>query len=229
MRFQNELVLIISLVVINSTVVGIYALLKKEGLYAWNVICTIASNIEVLILIRAFGMETTLGNVLFASSFLVTDILSENYSKEQANKCVLIGLISSVLFIAISQSWFLFIPSENDVMSSSIRTVFSNTPRIMMASLLTYAVCQLYDVWSYHFIWGITSKKTGDKTKYLWLRNNVSTLVSQLINVVMFNLLAFAGVYPKQTLAQIITFGYLFFIATSLLDTPFIYLARRIR
>jgi uncharacterized integral membrane protein (TIGR00697 family) len=60
----------------------------------------------------------------------------------------------------------------------------------------------------------------------LWLRNNGSTLVSQLINVIVFNVAAFAGVFPKETLIQILIFGYAIFIVTSLADTPFVYLAR---
>ena len=62
----------------------------------------------------------------------------------------------------------------------------------------------------------------------MWLRNNGSTLVSQLINVVVFNLLAFVGVFPWNTIGEILVFGYGIFIVTSLMDTPFVYLARRI-
>ncbi|MDE6349709.1 MAG: queuosine precursor transporter, partial [Treponemataceae bacterium] len=63
---------------------------------------------------------------------------------------------------------------------------------------------------------------------FLWLRNTGSTMVSQLINVVAFNVLAFAGVFPVRTLAQILVFGYAIFFVTSLLDTPFLYLARHL-
>ena len=60
------------------------------------------------------------------------------------------------------------------------------------------------------------------------MRNNASTLLSQLVNVVVFNLLAFGGVYPAGVMVQILVAGYAIFVATSLLDTPFAYLARRI-
>ena len=113
-------------------------------------------------------------------------------------------------------------------MAEPIRTVFSNTPRVMLASLFAYAVCEMYDVWAYHAVWKWTEKKFGSKKRYLWLRNNGSTLVSQLINVVVFNLLAFAGVFPWNTIGEILIFGYGIFIVTSLMDTPFVYLARRI-
>ena len=98
----------------------------------------------------------------------------------------------------------------------------------MLASLFAYAVCELFDVWAYHAWWKWTAKKFHDKRGYLWVRNNGSTLVSQLINVLAFNLLAFAGVFPWETIGEILIFGYCIFVVTTLLDTPFVYLARHI-
>lgn len=226
MNFQNEIVLIASIFVFFGALVAFFRIFGRHGIYAWTVICTIAANIEVLILVHAFGMDTTLGNVLFASSFLATDIMSELFGKKEANKCVKIGIATNIAFILISQSWFLYIPAEGDTMASPIRTVFSNTPRVMISSLLAYVLCEIFDVWAYHFIWSKTEAKSGSKEKYLWLRNNGSTLISQLINVVAFNLMAFAGVFPAPVLIQVLIFGYGTFIVTSIADTPFIYLAR---
>ena len=89
---NNELLLILSLVLIYTCVVLFYRFLGRSGLYCWTVLATIAANIEVLIVVDAFGMEQTLGNILFASTFLVTDILSETEGKRAANKAVLIGI-----------------------------------------------------------------------------------------------------------------------------------------
>ena len=82
-----------------------YRFFGKAGLYCWTVMATIAANIEVLILVDAFGMEQTLGNVMFASTFLVTDILSENVGKKEANRAVNLGIFTSIFFILISQLW----------------------------------------------------------------------------------------------------------------------------
>ena len=71
---QNEIVLVSSLLVTYSIVVLLLYLMQEQGLYLWTIIATIAANIEVLLVVRAFGMEMTLGNILFASTFLVTDI-----------------------------------------------------------------------------------------------------------------------------------------------------------
>ena len=108
----NELLLILSLIVLYGAVLVFYRLFGKLGLYVWTVIATISANIEVLILVDAFGMEQTLGNVLFATTFLVTDILSENHGKKEANAAVNIGIATSIAFIVISQSWMLVHPGR---------------------------------------------------------------------------------------------------------------------
>ena len=89
-------------------------------------------------------------------------------------------------------------------------------------------IVQFFDVWLYHAWWNFTTKKTGDKERFLWLRNNGSTLVSQLLNTVLYTWFAFAGVYDTKTLVSIAVSSYVIFIVTSLADTPFIYLCRAI-
>lgn len=228
MFLRNEIILFLSVLFYFSTLILFYRIFKKEGVFAWIVFETITANIEVLILVKAFGIEMTLGNVLFASSFLATDILSEMYGKKEANKAVWLGVAVTVLFIITSLIWKIYIPSENDFAWKNINTIFSITPRVMTASIIAYIVSELFDVWCYHKIWNFTQKKCSDSRKFLWLRNNCATLISQLINTIVFTLCAFAGVYERKTLGSIMISSYLIFIFTSLLDTPFIYWARKI-
>ncbi len=223
---RNEILLIVSLLITFSGVIVLFKLFKEQGLYLWTVIATIAANIEVLIVVTAFGMEMTLGNILFASTFLVTDILSELYGKKKAQTAVWLGIATSIAFIIISQSWLLYIPNENDFAMPSIRAVFSNTPRLMLVGIVVYVIVQLFDVWAYHKWWAFTNRKFGDKKKFLWLRNNGSTLISQLLNTILFTWGAFLGTHDTATLISIAVSSYLIFIVTSLLDTPFIYIAR---
>lgn len=111
----------------------------------------------------------------------------------------------------------------------SIRGIFSTTPRMLLSSLTVYAVSQLFDVWLYHKWWAFTEKKCGDRRRFLWLRNNGSTLVSQIVNTFLFTLAAFYGTYDTGTLLSIFASSYVIYIFTSLLDTPVLYLARKIR
>ena len=223
---MNELLLIGSVVFIYGMSLVGYAFFGKTGLYCLSALATVLANIEVIILINAFGMEQTLGNVLFAVTFLITAIFSECEGKKAANKAVLTGVFSSIFFLVLSQSWLLYAPAEGDFAMESIKTVFSNTPRMIIASLVVYAISQLFDVWLYHKWWEFTTKKFGNKRKFLWLRNNGSTLISQILNTALFTLFAFAGTYDVATLISIFLSSYVIYIFTSLLDTPIVYLAR---
>lgn len=225
---RNEILLLGSVLLLYGGVILWFKLFGRAGLYGWTVLATVAANIEVMILVDAFGMEQTLGNVLFASTFLVTDILSEAFGKQAAQKAVNIGVATSFFFILISQSWLRYIPSPNDVVSPAMHTVFSNTPRMMLVSLAVYAVAQRFDVWLYHKWWRFTQRRCGDARRFLWLRNNGSTLLSQLLNTLLFTLGAFWGTYPPATLVSILLSSYVVFIFTSLADTPAVYIARRI-
>ncbi len=224
----NELLLILSLIAIYGGVLAMYRIFGRAGLYCCTAIATITANIEVMLMVDAFGMEQTLGNILFASTFLVTDILSETAGKQAARKSVNIGIATSISFVLISQSWLLYEPAGSDWARDSFETIFSNTPRLMIVSLVVYAICQRFDVWAYHKWWDFTKKKCGDSQRFLWLRNNGSTLVSQMLNTVLYSFGAFWGMYGMKTMISICLSSYVIFIATSLADTPAIYLARRI-
>lgn len=225
---MNEILLIGSLIFIYGMALLGYKLFGKTGLYCISAAATILANIEVLIMIKAFGAEQTLGNVLFAVTFLITDILSECEGKKAADKAVYTSFFASIFFLVLSQSWLHYVPSESDWASPAIRTIFSNTPRMIIASLAVYGISQLFDVWLYHKIWDMTSKKSGNRRSFLWLRNNGSTLVSQLINTFLFTLFAFYGTYGLSQIISIFISNYVIYIFTSLLDTPVVYLARRV-
>ena len=224
---MNELLLVLSLLISFGATVLFLKLFGKSGLFAWIGICAVFANVEVLILVHAFGMDQTLGNTLFASSFLATDILSELYGKKDANKGVLVGIITTVLFILLSTMWINYVPAEGDWAMPFVKQLFANTPRVLIASLIAYAVSEAFDVWLYHKWWTFTEKRFGNKDKYLWFRNNFSTLLSQLVNIVIFNFGAFLGIYSLSQLFSITIACYVIYIVTSLLDTPFIYLAKK--
>ncbi|WP_302626076.1 queuosine precursor transporter [uncultured Eubacterium sp.] len=226
---SNEVLLVLSILIIYGGEIVFFKLFGKYGLYCFTSIATIAANIEVLIMIKAFGIEMTLGNVLFASTFLVTDIISELYGKKEAKRAVHIGIATSVMFIVLSQWWLLYTPAGSDLAMPSMQKIFSNTPRLMLTSMIVYAIVQQFDVWAYHKWWEWTEKKFGSREKFLWLRNNGSTLISQFLNNLLFTFGAFLGIHSMKTLISIVISSYGIFIVTSLADTPFVYLARKIK
>ena len=223
---RNELLLIASIILIYGTVLIAYRLFGKKGMYIMTVIATILANIEVLMLVDGFGMEQTLGNVMFASTYLVTDILSENEGKQSANKSVWLGVFTAAVMLIFTQYWLLYTPAKSDWAREHITAIFSSTPRLIAASFIGYIVSQRFDVWLYHKWWDFTIKKTGDNKRFLWLRNNGSTLVSQVVNTVIFTTIAFFDIYETKTFISIMISSYLIYIFTSILDTPVIYIAR---
>ena len=225
---MNELLLIITLLVSFGGTILFLKVFGKGGLFAWIGIATVFANIEVTIVVHAFGMDQTLGNTLFAATFLATDILSEVYGKKEATKGVLAGLFTSLTFILLSFMWVHYIPAESDWASGFVKGLFTNTPRMLLSSLIAYAISEWIDVQLYHAWWNLTEKKTGDHKKFLWFRNNFSTLISQFVNIVIFNFGAFWGIYSFAELVAITGACYVIYVITSLLDTPFVYLARKI-
>ncbi|MGL5971082.1 MAG: queuosine precursor transporter [Cetobacterium sp.] len=216
-----------SLIFCYGMVYFMYKKLGSLGVYIWVVIASIVANIEVGITIKAFGMFQTLGNIVFASTFLATDILSENEGKKSSNMAVTVGIITNLIFICLSRFWFLF-HTEGEYIES-VKKVFVNTPRFMVVGIIVFVIAQYLDVFLYHFIWEKTKKYSKNDFSTLWIRNNLSTLISQLINCFLFSVLAFYGVLNYKEIFNIFYASYLIFIFTSILDTPIVYLCKKLK
>ena len=226
---MNEILFLISIVFYLSGVLFAYKVFGKTGLYVWSAIGATLANIEAMKMVDMFGLSVTLGNALYASNFVVTDILSENYDKESANKAVNIGLFVTIIWLLATQLILKFNPSEFDFISNSLNEVFGFMPRIAMASIFTYAVVQKIDVVLYHKVWEKTSKIFKDSNKGLWLRNNMSTLTSQFLDTLVFTLIAFVGTMPFKELMSLVFTTYILKAIVGILDTPIIYLAKKMK
>lgn len=223
----NELLWLLFLIFDLLIVIVAFYLWGKYGLYAMIAASVIVCNIQVVLLVEMFGKVATLGNIVYASIFLSTDILSECYGKKEARRGVWIGffclfMATIAMQFAIHFKPFIPLDSEKDLMPHMIE-IFRLMPRITLASLIAYLVSQHHDIWAFHF-WRM--KTEG---RMLWLRNNLSTLVSQLIDSLIFTLIAFWGAVGSSDLLQIIATTYLFKLVVAGVDTPFIYLAGRIK
>lgn len=237
---MNELLLILSLVLYFGTLVTLFKLFGRVGLFLWIILSTLFANVEVLLQVEAFGLDMTLGNVLFGSSFLATDILSERYGKDASKLGMRLGVATTLIYIAFSNFWLLFTPNEYDFAYESMQTLFKPVPRIALAGVLVYYICQKIDIFLYHFIWKKTEEKTQSKTKFLWLRNNGSTLVTQLVNNILFTYLAFAPITlgsfkiegmvdEPEVLFSIFLTGWIVMSLIALVDTPICYLCRKLK
>ena len=218
---MNILLGFINIIVTFTLVVLIEKLFKKEGLYVWLSIATILANVTVCKMIDVFSFTTSLGNVLFASTFLATDIMSEKYSKQDAKKGVYLSIFSGITFIIITQLTLLFIPSNDDLVNESMKNLFSISIRTISASMLMFFISNMLDIHIYNKL----------KEKYpnkLWFRNNLSTILCNCIENYFFNTLAFAGIFSIPVIISIATTTTIIEIVIALCDTPFLYISKKL-
>ena len=218
---SNEILWIVMLLANFIAILFAYRVFGKTGLFIWIPVSVIVANIQVVKTIDLFGFTATLGNIVYASSFLVTDILSENYGKEDARKGVFMGFFSLICMTLLMNLAIVFVPASSDFAHESLENIFQIMPRIAGASLAAYLVSQFHDVWAYH-IW----KKKFPTSGMIWLRNNLSTAVSQLLDSIVFTLIAFWGVFETSVLIDIVITTYFLKLIVAVSDTPFIYIAR---
>ncbi len=224
---NNELIWFAEILVNFFLIILAYKLFGKWGLIMWIPVSVIVANIQVVQTVELFGFAATLGNVVYATSFLITDILSENYGKKEANKAVWIGFFSLISMTLLMNITLFYTPLAGDDFAiqtqESTRTIFSLMPRIAFASLAAYLVSQRHDVWAFHF-W----KNRFPENRHLWIRNNLSTLVSQLIDSAIFVLIAFYGVFETCVLFEIFLTTYFLKFIVAVADTPFVYWGKSI-
>jgi uncharacterized integral membrane protein (TIGR00697 family) len=238
---SNELIWIVFLLVELSAALVLFKAFGRAGLYALVVANVILCNIQVQKEVRMIGLTFTLGNVLYGAIFFATDMLSELYGKREARRAVWLGFAVMVVALVAMMFANAFVAAgekgspEAAGASDAIETLFgtfkallvlnlaeTNFARITIASLIAYLVSQLHDVWAFHF-W-----KKQTKGRHLWLRNNASTWVSQLLDTSVFCTLAFAGAKPTGIFFEILVTTYFIKLIVAALDTPFIYLGRRL-
>ena len=216
---MNILLGFVNILVTFSLVVLIEKLFKKEGLYVWVSIATILANLTVCKMIDVFNFTTSLGNVIFASTFLATDIISEKYSAKEARKAVYLSIFAGITFIIITQLTLLFIPSSDDVVQGAMKTLFAINLRTSIASMGMFFIANMLDIYIYN-------KLKEKLPKKLWLRNNVATITCNCIENYFFNTLAFIGIFSLPVIISIATTTTIIEIVIAVCDTPFLYLSK---
>ncbi len=239
---NTEVVWFMMLILCFLSILVFLRLFGYVGLYVYSAIAIIAANIQVLkqanfnffssinekIIPFYEPSPIALGTILFASTFLCTDILSEYYGKEKARKNVLIGFSSFFLMTILMLVTIGIQPAEDEWVSmvqESLAILFTPMTSIFVASMIAYLISQYFDIWFFSYL------KTVCSNKLLWLRNNVSTAVSSLIDNTIFSIFAWIILNPNPfpLIDVIMTFilgVYLLRVFIAILDTPFIYLAK---
>ncbi len=220
---SNEILWVLFALINFVLITASYKLFGKMGLFSWIAIGTILANIQVTKNIDLFGFEATLGNIMYGTLFLATDAIGEIFGLEESKKAVKIGFFTLVSTVIIMQFALLFTPTVWDEGSAHLAYTFGSISRIALASITAYLISQFLDVNLFHYI-----KSKKPESKFLWLRNNLSTIISQFVDTLIFIPIAFLGVFEFDILISIFISTYIIKVLVSFLDTPFIYYMKKI-
>lgn len=220
---MNVLLLFASLILAFTGLLIVKKFFGPIGIIGFMGIATIFANILACKCINVFGMETTLGTIMFSSNYLATDILTECYGIKYARKGVTFSICACIGFLVLTQMALLFVPSEVDIAQNAFVTLFTIAPRITISSLIMFAISNFCDVNLYEYL----RKKTNGK--YMWLRNNVCTILCNGLENFLFSIMAFSGLYDFGTIISIALVGTILEILIALCDTPFLYISTKVK
>ncbi|MBW2980756.1 queuosine precursor transporter [Candidatus Woesearchaeota archaeon] len=169
-------------------------------------------------------IHVSAGILVFPLLFLITDIIEEVHGKKKVKEFISVGVVSMLLLIIITTIAVNMPAAARSIDNESYSMIFKVTRRMAIASVIAFAISQMHDMWSFDF-W-----KRKTKGRFLWLRNNASTIISQLIDSSVFMFIAFyksAPMWDAIFVISLIVPYWIFKILVALLDTPFAYLGVR--
>ena len=182
------------------------------------VTCNLIANKFVSVDLGFKTFIVSAGILPYPITFLITDILSEIYGRKMTNRVVISGFFASIIVL-----FFLWLGSQPSALATSpvsdntYDTVFRNAWRVMAASMTAYLSAQFLDVRLFHFWKKLTNGR------HLWLRNNASTVGSQLVDTTLVISVLFVGVWSTGDIFRAIVDGWLFKILCAFIDTPIFY------
>jgi hypothetical protein len=168
-----------------------------------------------------FGVSVSVGIFTYPFTFLVTDIVEEVMGKKVSKLFLHVGIVALILLFGLSALSVALPAAERFAdQAAAYNTTFQHSMRFIFASLVAFAISQFHDIWAFNF-W-----KQKSKGRFLWLRNNLSTIVSQGIDTFLFMFLAFYQLTDRFTagfVTELALTYWAFKIAFALLDTPLVY------
>jgi len=172
-----------------------------------------------------FGIAMTLGNTMYVSLYMTSDLLNEKYGRQEARKAVWFGFFTLIITTVLMQMALYFKPmgGADDEMQKALQNIFGLMPRLALGSLTAYFVSQFLDVKLYSWI-----RKFYGKRHQFWIRNNGSTMISSLVDTLVFCVIAFAGRegFTWTVWLEVFLTTYIIKFILTAVGTPFLYIAR---
>lgn len=218
---NNLLISVVYLIVTFCLTLIFYKKMGKFGIYLWICISVIISNIQTIKISEILGFSVSLGNISYGSIFLSTDILSEIYGESSTNKAIKLSFVIMIIFTVLMWIFLQYIPSSSDFSQESLNTIFAFLPRVSLGSLVAYYISQNIDAKLYCAL--------KSKFNKIYISNNVSTFVSQIIDTIIFSGIAFLGIMTFSEIVNLIVTMLIFKWMIALLDTPFMLIVPRIK
>jgi queuosine precursor transporter len=193
---------------------------KRDFLFALFVASMVIVNVLGTKITTICGVRVSVGIFFMPLLFLITDIVGEVYGRREATAFVNYGTLMLVFLFLMMNLCIAVKPNESWHLQEEYKTIFGSSLRMTLASLISFIIAQHLDVFLFDF-W-----KRVTKGKHLWVRNNVSTITSQLIDTILFDFIAFWHINETYTAGFLFTLilpYWLFKVVFALLDTPFCY------
>ncbi len=180
--------------------------------------CLIVANIIAVKLISIGGWVVPAGVIAYPLTFLFTDVIAELYGRKIASRVVWAGFGANLLMVVLIFGGKILPEATIWQGQPAYESILGMVPRIVLASMIAYLISQHHDVFAFHF-W---RQKT--KGRFLWLRNNASTMVSQALDTGLFITIAFWGTVPTEVVIEMLLTQYVIKLVIAAGDTPFCYL-----
>ena len=227
---NQELLWVLTVVYDLGLAIILYRFFGKYGLYAAVILGIVLGNLQggKVSQLEFFGYSFTasMGAILYSGIYFATDVLNEKFGREEANRAVMLGFVANLAVMITLLISVQFRPSDITgsalEVHNAIETLASYSPVFVIGSLLAYLVSQTFDVWIFHKIKVLTDGK------YLWLRNNISTITSQALDTFLYTFVwIIATELSFQAAFGIALTKYVFKVIIELIDTIFIYWVRK--
>ena len=226
---NQELLWLLTVVYDLGLAILLYRFFGKYGLYTAVVLGIVLGNLQggKVSELELFGYSFTasMGAILYSGIYFATDVLNEKYGREEANRAVLLGFVANVAVMVTLLISIQFKPSDITgsalEVHNAIATLAGYSPIFVIGSLTAYLISQTFDVWFFHKIRSYTGESK------LWLRNNLSTMVSQLLDTMIYQFTWVMAGMDLKTAFLIAVTKYIFKVLIAGIDTIFIYWVRK--
>ena len=226
---NQELLWLFTVVYDLGLAILLYRFFGKYGLYTAVVLGIILGNLQggkvSELTLFGYSFTASMGAILYSGIYFATDVLNEKFGREEANRAVMLGFVANVAVMITLLISIQFRPSDISGSALEVHNAISPlagySPIFVIGSLTAYLISQTFDVWFFHKIRSYTGESK------LWLRNNLSTITSQLLDTMIYQFTWVMAGMDLKTAFLIAVTKYIFKVFIAGIDTIFIYWVRK--